>query len=129
MEMEDMGHAKAMAASGGDSADAAFDAGSEELASQLAELEAKELHQIERALKRIKQKTYGLCEVCASKIAILRLNALPYCTLCISCQREMERDANWLEGRGGASWDKVADEGHDEPRDVDLTDLEMDISK
>jgi len=42
-----------------DTADAAFDAGSEEIASQLAQLEARELSQIERALARIKQGTYG----------------------------------------------------------------------
>src|SRR5262245_47613730 len=60
----------------GDSADAAFDAGSEEIASQLAELEARELNKIERALAQIKQGTYGLCELCHCKIPIARLNAL-----------------------------------------------------
>src|SRR5262245_6084513 len=108
VEMEDMGDAKAAEASG-DSADAAFDSGREELASQLAELEAKELRQIERALMRIKHKTYGLCEACSGKISILRLNALPYCTLCINCQREMEQDAHWMEAHSG-SWDRVSDE-------------------
>jgi DnaK suppressor protein len=129
-EMEDLGHAKNSTPSGGDSADAAFDSGSEELASQLAELEARELHQIERALKRLKQKTYGLCEVCSGRIAILRLSALPYCTLCINCQREMEKDAHWLESRMGGNWDKVSDgDAADEPREIDLSDLEMDLSK
>ena len=65
----------------GDSADAAFEAGSEEMASQLAELDARELGQIERALLRLKQGTYGSCEVCGDKIGLGRLNALPYCTL------------------------------------------------
>ena len=74
----------------GDSADAAFDAGSEEVSSQLAELEARELSQIERALARIKQGSYGSCELCQAKIPVARLNILPYSTTCVNCQREME---------------------------------------
>src|SRR5262245_20315953 len=70
----------------GDTADAAFDAGSEEIASQLAELEARELSQIDRALARLKQGTYGLCEYCQAKIPVARLNALPYSSTCVDCQ-------------------------------------------
>src|SRR5271157_3577600 len=77
--------------SGGDAADAAFEAGSDEMHSHLAELDSRELTQIDRALTRLKQGTYGLCEICQSKIPVGRLNALPYTTLCIECQREMER--------------------------------------
>src|SRR5947209_16289421 len=69
----------------GDSADLAFDTGSEEVASQLAELEARELSQIERALARLKQGTYGVCEGCQKKIPVARLNALPFSTTCIEC--------------------------------------------
>src|SRR5947209_296668 len=73
----------------GDAADAAFEAGSDEMASQLAELDSRELSQIDRALVRLKQGTYGACESCQGKIPVGRLNALPYSTLCIACQREM----------------------------------------
>jgi DnaK suppressor protein len=129
MELSDLGHAKQSSAAG-DSADAAFDSSGEELASQLAELEARELQQIERAIKRLKQGTYGLCEACACKIPVARLNALPYSTFCIKCQREMEFDGSWMDGRGGANWEKVSDAGsHMEEREVDLSDLEMDLSK
>src|SRR6516165_12496847 len=85
----------------GDSADAAFESGSEEMASQLAELDARELSQIERALARLKQGTYGLCEVCGHKIPVGRLNALPYSTLCINCQRELEKYPDWNDRSGG----------------------------
>src|ERR1700722_16998775 len=61
----------------GDSVDVAFDSGSEEMSTQLAELEARELNQIERALTRLKQSTYGMCEVCQRKIPVTCLNALP----------------------------------------------------
>ncbi len=114
----------------GDSADAAFDSGSEEIASQLAELEARELSQIERALLRIKQGTYGLCEGCQHRIPVARLNALPYSTTCVQCQREMEIYGGYAHGRGGEDWEKVSDaEAPLDDRDIDLSDLEMDLSK
>src|SRR5436309_15033111 len=99
-ELEDLGNSKARD-SAGDTADAAFDTGSEEIASQLAELEAKELRQIERALVKIKHGNYGVCEGCQTKIPVARLNALPYSTLCVKCQQEMETNANWGDGRLG----------------------------
>src|SRR5437764_4212258 len=84
----------------GDSADVAFETGSDEMASQLAELDARELTQIDKAIDRLKQGAYGSCEACNCKIPIARLNALPYTTLCIKCQREMEAYPGWNEGRG-----------------------------
>src|SRR5215471_5745354 len=98
-------------ADSGDSADVAFDAGSEEISTQLAELEARELSQIERALARMKQGTYGLCEHCQGKIPVARLNALPYSTTCVDCQREMETYPGWEGGRGGRDWEKVYSAG------------------
>jgi DnaK suppressor protein len=113
----------------GDSADVAFDAGSEEISTQLAELEARELTQIDKALARITQGSYGLCEFCQAKIPVARLNALPYSTTCVDCQREMETFPG--EGRGaGKDWEKVfeARQGIGEEREVNLADLELDIS-
>jgi DnaK suppressor protein len=129
-ELEDLRNYKA-SDSTGDSADAAFDSGSEEIASQLAELEARELSQIERALARIKQGTYGICEGCQGKIPVARLNALPYSTTCVQCQREMEVYGSWGGGRAGGDWEKVSDVEAplEEQRDIDLSDLEMDLSK
>jgi DnaK suppressor protein len=114
----------------GDSADAAFESGSEEMASQLAELDARELSQIERALARLKQGIYGVCEVCGGKIPVGRLNALPYSTVCISCQREVEKDPNWSARQADGNWEKVYDSPAplEEQREVDLSDLELDIS-
>jgi DnaK suppressor protein len=111
----------------GDSADAAFESTGEELSSQLAELEARELNQIERSLKHLKQGTYGLCEACSCRIPVARLNVLPYSTLCIKCQREAENDADWLTERRMQNWETLRDGGDD--REVRLSDLEMDYSK
>jgi DnaK suppressor protein len=125
-ELADLGGHKGSSPSG-DAADAAFGASGEELSSQLAELEAKELNQIERALVRLKQGTYGLCEVCSTKIPVARMNVLPYSTLCIKCQRQAETDSNWLLERRSANWEAVSD-GHDD-REVRLSDLEMSYGK
>jgi DnaK suppressor protein len=128
MELADLSRGKST--QGGDAADAAFDASGEEMASQLAELEAKELAQVERALKRLKQGTYGQCEACSSKIQIARLNALPYSTLCIKCQREMERDSGWMGGHGDIDWARIAE--HDrsqDDREYRIADLEIDMAK
>ncbi len=114
---------------GGDAADAAFDSGSDEISSQLAELEARELRQVERAIAKMRRGTYGVCEGCEKKIPVERLNALPYSTCCIECQREMERHPGWARGYGG-NWEKVYDtEGPlEDQRDVDISDIEMDLS-
>jgi len=114
---------------GGDTADLAFDSGSEEVTSQLAQLESRELLQIERALLRLKQGTYGVCEGCARKIPVARLNALPFTTTCIQCQREMEIHGAWGSG-DLASWQKVSDAPAplEEQREVNLAALEMDIT-
>ena len=75
----------------GDVIDAAYDSAQDEISSQLAEVESRELAHIENALDRMKVGKYGLCEVCSGKIPMVRLHALPYATMCIDCQRESER--------------------------------------
>jgi DnaK suppressor protein len=116
--------------SGNDPADAAFDASTNEIGSQLAELEARELSQIEWALKRLVQGTYGKCEECAKKIPVARLNALPYSTCCVECQMERDRHGGWGGRHGHADWEKIYEfePKNDEPK-VDLSDLEMDLTK
>ena len=75
----------------GDVMDAAYDSAQDEISSQLAEVESRELASIENAIDRMKSGQYGLCEVCGSRIPMARLNALPYATMCIGCQRDVER--------------------------------------
>ena len=47
-----------------------------------------QLGEVERALKKIEDGTYGLCERCGQPISIERLEALPYSTLCVSCKQK-----------------------------------------
>ncbi len=113
----------------GDAADMAFETGSEEVNSQLAQLESRELNQIEQAIQKLKRGTYGVCEGCVKKIPVARLNALPFSTMCIECQRELEVHGS-LEGRGAkGDWEKVSDSFGMEEKNVSISDLEFDYSK
>lgn len=96
------------AQSGGDEIDAALDAAHNEINSQLAELESRELAQVEEALARMNDGTYGICEATGKPIPLARLQALPYATLCIEAQRELEK-----HGEYGATpdWGHVYDSG------------------
>jgi RNA polymerase-binding transcription factor DksA len=38
-----------------------------------------------------KQGKYGICESCGERIDPARLEILPEATLCLNCQRELER--------------------------------------
>ena len=46
--------------------------------------------EIDEALKRIEEGTFGNCESCAKPIRKERLKAVPYAHLCISCQSNEE---------------------------------------
>jgi DnaK suppressor protein len=115
---------------GADAADLAFDSAGEEVTSQIAQLESRELRQIERSLVRLKQGTYGVCEGCTRKIPVTRLDALPFTTTCIQCQREMEIHGAWGDGSGPGDWDKVSEPhaSFEDQRELKLSDLEMGLS-
>lgn len=49
------------------------------------------LAQINAALERIEAGTYGICQNCGRPIPPERLEARPWATLCIDCQRLEER--------------------------------------
>lgn len=81
----------------GDVLDAALDTAQDEISSQLAEVESRELAHIENALEKMRDGDYGTCEGCSEAIPLARLQALPYATTCIKCQREAEKSG---AGRG-----------------------------
>jgi len=55
--------------------------------------ESAELQDIEAALKRIAEGTYGECVDCGEPIALARLEANPAAARCIACQQRAERRA------------------------------------
>jgi DnaK suppressor protein len=108
----------------GDVIDAALDTAQDEISSQLAEVESRELTSIETALERMRKGDYGLCEGCGEQIPLARLQALPYATTCIQCQREAEKGG---DAGGGANWGRILDGGLAES-DISAGDLEIDVS-
>ena len=109
----------------GDMVDAALDSVQDEISSQLAEVESRELIRIEYALERMREGQFGVCEGCGTNIPMARLNALPYATYCIACQREAER-----QGTSAASdvdWGRLLDTSGGDA-DLSINDIELDVS-
>jgi YteA family regulatory protein len=72
-------------------ADTATDTYDRELDYSLEENSEHVLADIDAALGRIEDGTYGTCTNCGKQIPEERLEARPWATLCIDCQRERER--------------------------------------
>ncbi len=53
------------------------------------------LRQIEEAILRIEDGTYGVCEVTGKPIAIARLRAIPTARLSIEAQEQLEQSSGW----------------------------------
>ena len=49
------------------------------------------LGKMTKALRKIDDGTYGLCESCGSPIGVERVKALPHVLLCLSCKKAEER--------------------------------------
>jgi len=72
-------------------ADTATETYDRELDYTLEENSENVLADIDAALKRIDDGTYGVCTNRGEQIPVERLEARPWATLCIDCQRERER--------------------------------------
>uniref|UniRef100_A0A7C4U6Y7 Zinc finger DksA/TraR C4-type domain-containing protein n=1 Tax=candidate division WOR-3 bacterium TaxID=2052148 RepID=A0A7C4U6Y7_UNCW3 len=60
----------------------------EEIRESNAELYARlseKLKDVEYALIKIRDKTYGICENCGGEISVKRLKALPFTRYCLKC--------------------------------------------
>lgn len=47
---------------------------------------------IDAALRRIEDKTYGICDTCKKSIAKNRLNAIPHAKYCRKCKEKVEKE-------------------------------------
>jgi RNA polymerase-binding protein DksA len=72
-------------------ADTATETYERELDYTLEENSEHVLADIDAALQRIEAGTYGVCTDCGGQIPEERLEARPWATLCIDCQRKRER--------------------------------------
>lgn len=57
----------------------------------LRDKQLEEIKEIDIALKKIKDGTYGTCEMCDEQIGIKRLKIKPHARFCIDCRPEYER--------------------------------------
>ncbi|MBB48697.1 MAG: transcriptional regulator [Phycisphaerae bacterium] len=71
-------------------ADVGTDTFDQDLALGMAETERKLLSEINSALKRIQDKSYGVCEMTGKQIPKARLNAKPWARFTIDAARKVE---------------------------------------
>ena len=67
----------------------------QELTLSLLGCDKNALDQIEAAIQRIDEGSYGRCEECGTKIPKTRLEAIPYTSQCVRCASQREQN-----GRG-----------------------------
>ncbi len=79
-----------------DTADIASNLIEDEIVMSIAQCEAREIAQIDNALKKIQKGKYGICECCGKSINKQRLMAIPFVNLCVKCKEDEER----YEGAG-----------------------------
>jgi DnaK suppressor protein len=73
-------------------ADVATDMYDREFNLGLASNEREVLNKIDLALKKIGDKSFGICVECKKSIAIARLKAIPYAETCLKCQEKIEAE-------------------------------------
>jgi len=72
-------------------ADAGSDAYDRDFALSLLSQEQDALYEIEEALKRLENGTYGICEMSGKEIPRARLEAIPFARFTVECQAQIEK--------------------------------------
>jgi len=80
-------------------ADAGSDAYDRDFALSLLSQEQDALYEIEEALKRIEQGTYGVCELSGKAIPHARLEAIPFARFTVECQSQLEKQRKITRSR------------------------------
>ena len=73
-----------------DSKEQAIERENDEVLLKIEESVSAELEQVKNALKRLDAGEYGICEACGDSIAVGRLKAMPFATLCVACAEARE---------------------------------------
>jgi DnaK suppressor protein len=74
-----------------DLADKASSAYTKEFLYSLSNTDREVLQQVDEALARITRGEYGVCTECGTEINKKRLEAVPWASLCVSCQSKREK--------------------------------------
>ena len=69
----------------------------------LDDRERQELDGIKRALVKLDNDTYGICEKCMTAIPVARLSAAPSTAFCIACETARESELGGFDRKGVAS--------------------------
>ena len=72
-------------------ADICSESFAQEFSLELLQRDEATLGEIQEALERVNNGSFGLCEGCQEAIPKARLNAVPYARNCVDCQRKAER--------------------------------------
>jgi DnaK suppressor protein len=75
----------------------------DEMGFAVADRRAGMLAQVDLALKKMEEGTYGRCEACEEEIAPARLRAHPFAVRCTRCQEAWERDQSRAEAGSARS--------------------------
>lgn len=75
-------------------ADQGSDAQEREMSFMFADRGGKYLEQVDEALKRIDQGTYGKCMSCGDKITVERLRVVPTAKLCKDCKQKYAKSSS-----------------------------------
>ncbi len=73
-----------------DTAELGSDNADQEIMFSLLGSDRDTLDQIEAAIQRIEDGSYGRCEECGEQIPKARLSAIPYAAFCVQCAAERE---------------------------------------
>jgi DnaK suppressor protein len=73
-----------------DIADKAANSYTKEFLFSLSNSERQLLLQVDSALARMEDRQYGVCASCEDELNLKRLQAVPWATLCITCQEKEE---------------------------------------
>jgi DnaK suppressor protein len=71
--------------------DSADDERDRQLSHLISDRDREKLFEIDEALQRIDEGTYGICEECGKKILESRLRVMPFARLCVPCQSDLEK--------------------------------------
>jgi len=84
-------------------ADAGSDAYDRDFALSLLSQEHDSLYEIDEALKRVEEGTYGICEMSGKAIPHARLEALPFTRFTVECQAQLEKQSRYRGVRHSVS--------------------------
>ncbi len=82
-------------------ADAATDTYDRDLALGMLSSEQDAAYQIEQALDRIRNRTYGICEITGKPIEAARLEVIPWTRFSVAASRQLERRGAFKHARLG----------------------------